>query len=71
MVCVPWKLLFVNAALKFGGFEGEVLPLWLWLVFLVSVIPVAAVAHHLVERPARNAMKAWAARSRLRSPKFA
>ena len=71
MVCVPWKLLFVNAALKFGGFEGEVLPLWLWLVFLASVIPVAAAAHHLIERPARTAMKNWAGRSRAPSPKFA
>jgi peptidoglycan/LPS O-acetylase OafA/YrhL len=71
MVCVPWKLLFVNAAVKLGGFEGEVLPLWLWLVFLVSVIPVAAAAHHIVERPARSAMKAWAARSRSHAPKFA
>ena len=71
MVCVPWKLLFVNAALKFGGFEGEVLPLWLWLVFLASVIPVAAAAHHIVERPARHAMKTWAARSRAHTPKFA
>lgn len=71
MVCVPWKLLFANAAVKLGGFEGEVLPLWLWLVFLLSVIPVAALAHHVVERPARTAMKNWAARSQARAPKFA
>jgi hypothetical protein len=35
------------------------------------VIPVAAVAHHLVERPARTAMKTWATRARMRAPKFA
>jgi peptidoglycan/LPS O-acetylase OafA/YrhL len=71
MVCVPWKLLFVNAAVKFGGFENEVLPLWLWLIFLMSVIPVAGVVHHLIERPARNAMKSWAQRSQAHSEKFA
>jgi peptidoglycan/LPS O-acetylase OafA/YrhL len=71
MVCIPWKLLFVNAAVKLGGFEGEVLPPWLWLIFLASVVPVAALAHHVVERPARAAMKGWAARSRAPATKFA
>jgi peptidoglycan/LPS O-acetylase OafA/YrhL len=69
MVCVPWKLLFVNAAAKLLGIE-EHLPLWLWLIFIASVVPLAALAHHLVERPARTALKTLAER-RISRPKFA
>ena len=69
MVCIPWKLLFVNAAAKLLGID-EHLPLWLWLVFIASVVPLAALAHHLVERPARAALKSLAER-RIPKPKFA
>ncbi len=70
MVCVPWKLLFVNAASKLLG-VSEQMPLWLWAVFIVSVVPLAAAAHHLVERPARTALKTFADRRRAAAPKFA
>ena len=69
MVCVPWKLLFVNGAGKLLGYDDE-LPLGLWLVFIVSVVPLAALAHHLVERPARSFLKNLAER-RVQAPRFA
>jgi peptidoglycan/LPS O-acetylase OafA/YrhL len=60
MICIPWKLLFVNAVTKLTGGEGQTLPLWLWLVFILSLIPLSALSFHLVERPARRWLKAHA-----------
>lgn len=60
MVCIPWQLLFVNLAEKVFHLDHGKLPPPLWLVFFVGVVPVAALAHHLVERPARAAMRAYA-----------
>jgi peptidoglycan/LPS O-acetylase OafA/YrhL len=66
MVCVPWKLLFVNAAAKLVSNGDEKLPLYLWIIFVVSVIPLAAASYHLIEKPARARMKlmadSWARR---------
>jgi peptidoglycan/LPS O-acetylase OafA/YrhL len=66
MICVPWKLLFVNAATKLLNIEGDKLPWYIWLVFIASVVPLAAASYHLIERPARARMKlmhdSWAAR---------
>ena len=59
MVCIPWEVLFVNVAVKVGHFAGKQLPPLLWLVFLVTLIPVAAAFHHLIEKPARERMKLW------------
>ncbi|HEX8233260.1 MAG TPA: acyltransferase [Caulobacteraceae bacterium] len=64
MVAIPWQLVVVNAAAKLPMVGSEKLPPLLWLVFVLSVIPVAAVAHHLVERPARRLLRA-------RAPRFA
>jgi peptidoglycan/LPS O-acetylase OafA/YrhL len=58
MTCFPWLLVFTRAGQKLFGF-GETLPLPVWLALLAGVVPVAAVAHHLVERPARTAMRRW------------
>ncbi len=57
MVCVPWEVLFVNVAAKLGHFSGKQLPPMLWMVFVVTLIPMAAATHHLIERPAREGMK--------------
>ena len=62
MIHVPWALLFINGVAAVGGATGEVLPLWLWIVFTVAVIPLSAAAHHLIERPARDGLKRLAAR---------
>jgi peptidoglycan/LPS O-acetylase OafA/YrhL len=59
MVCIPWEVLFVNVAVKIGHFSGKQLPPLLWLVFLVTLVPLAAATHHLIERPARERMKLW------------
>ncbi len=60
MVCVPWKIVFVKAASKVLQLNDEHLPLWLWLVFLGSVVPLAAASYHLIEKPARSRMKLMA-----------
>jgi peptidoglycan/LPS O-acetylase OafA/YrhL len=59
MVCIPWEVLFVNVAVKFGHFPGKQLPPLLWLVFLITLVPLAALTHHLIEKPARERMKLW------------
>jgi peptidoglycan/LPS O-acetylase OafA/YrhL len=58
MTCFPWLLVFTRAGEKLLGF-GETLPLPVWLALFAGVVPVAAVAHHLVERPARTALRRW------------
>jgi peptidoglycan/LPS O-acetylase OafA/YrhL len=60
MVCVPWEIVFVNSAAKALGLPDEKLPLWLWIVFVLGVIPLAAASYHLIEKPAREVMKHWA-----------
>jgi peptidoglycan/LPS O-acetylase OafA/YrhL len=60
MICVPWKIVFVNGISKIMQLNDEHLPLWLWLVFVGSVVPLAAVSYHLIEKPARERMKLWA-----------
>jgi peptidoglycan/LPS O-acetylase OafA/YrhL len=59
MVCIPWEVLFVNLAAKTLHLQGKQLPLPLWLFFAVSLVPIAAIAHHLIERPARDRIKLW------------
>ena len=60
MVCIPWEVLFVNVAVKIGHFSDKQLPPLLWLVFLVTLMPLAAACHHLIEKPARERMKLMA-----------
>jgi peptidoglycan/LPS O-acetylase OafA/YrhL len=57
MVCVPWKLLFVNVAAAAFHFDKAHMPLGLWLVFVAGVVPLAALSYHLIEKPARAAMR--------------
>lgn len=57
MVCIPWQLVFENGARKVLGLSSEALPPLLWAVLFVGVVPAAMVVHHLVERPAREAMR--------------
>jgi peptidoglycan/LPS O-acetylase OafA/YrhL len=71
MVAIPWQLFFVNAAAKLLNLEDKHLPLWLWLVYLLSVIPLSAASYHLIEHPARERMKLMAKAWRARRPKAA
>ena len=68
MVCVPWKIVFVNSAAKLFQLSDERLPLGLWLVFLIGVVPLAAASYHLIEKPARSRMKLMAEAWETRRP---
>lgn len=61
MVLVPWQLLAVNLAARVVEAPDNRLPFLVWLVILAGLPVVAAVAYHLVEYPARKALRAWGA----------
>ncbi len=67
MVCIPWLLVFGKLADRLLHLEGGPMPWPLWALMFAGVVPVAALAHHLVELPARTAMRRWEARRRVRS----
>ncbi len=58
MVCIPWSLVFLHLAPKWLGVDPTHLPVTLWLGFVVTLVPLAGITHHLIERPAREALKA-------------
>ncbi|HVY33505.1 MAG TPA: acyltransferase [Caulobacteraceae bacterium] len=60
MVCIPWSILFVNIMARIIQTPSKQLPLWSWLILLIGVVPIAAAAHELFEKPARERMKTWA-----------
>lgn len=59
MVCVPWKLLAINGLARLNG-GSEHLPWWMWMAAVLAIVPLAGLTHHLIERPARSAMRRWA-----------
>ena len=59
MVCVPWKLLAINGLARLNG-GSEHLPWWMWVPAVLAIVPLAGLTHHLIERPARAAMRRWA-----------
>ncbi|WAC60132.1 acyltransferase family protein [Brevundimonas sp. SL130] len=67
MVCVPWKLLAVNLAAKVTDAPDKQLQLFVWLAILALLPVVAAVSYHLVEHPARKALRGMAQRRRTAS----
>jgi peptidoglycan/LPS O-acetylase OafA/YrhL len=56
MLAIPWSLVFVNGAAKLTGGDDR-LSLPLWLLMVGGLVPLAALTYHLVERPARVAMR--------------
>ncbi len=57
MVAVPVKLVLVTAAARLTGAEDKLLHPLVWLA-VVACIPLAAVAtYHLIEKPARKALR--------------
>jgi peptidoglycan/LPS O-acetylase OafA/YrhL len=62
MVLVPWQLLSVNLAARLTNAPDKHLQLFVWLVILLALPVIAAAAYHLVEFPARRAIRTWAAR---------
>lgn len=67
MVCAPVLLLTTNVAARLTGAEDKRFDLLVWLV-LVAAIPMAAMlTYHLVERPARKALRGLAERRAARA----
>lgn len=57
MVCIPWELVFTRALEKVVPSGSEAMAWGPWLLMFAGVTPVAMLAHHLVERPAREIMR--------------
>lgn len=57
MVCIPWQLAFSRGATRLFNVSAEALPWPVWIALVLGVIPAGMLAHHLVERPAREAMR--------------
>jgi len=53
MICIPWKLLFVNFCSQVFGLDKAHLPVVVWIVYVLSLIPLAAASHAAIEVPAR------------------
>ncbi len=67
MVCAPVLLLTTNVAARLTGADDKRFHIIVWLA-LVAAIPVAAMlTYHLVERPARKALRGMADRRAARS----
>lgn len=63
MVCAPVLLLGVNVAARLTGAEDKRLHVIVWLAVLAAIPVAAALTYHLVERPARKALRGLAARN--------
>lgn len=59
MICVPWKLIFINAGARLFSWDKTQIPPLAWIIFFLSVIPLAAISYHLIERPARDLARRW------------
>jgi peptidoglycan/LPS O-acetylase OafA/YrhL len=68
MICIPWKIIAVNAAAKLLKIEGDQLPLYAWLLIVAALVPLSAMSYHIIEKPARERMKALAKGWRERRP---
>jgi peptidoglycan/LPS O-acetylase OafA/YrhL len=69
MVFIPWELLYGGVTGKLLGVSSDQMPLIIWLGLVAGVLPCAAVAHHLVEKPARDLMRRWTPGSPVRDLK--
>jgi peptidoglycan/LPS O-acetylase OafA/YrhL len=57
MLFVPWQLLFVNLTSRALHYDKGHMPVLVWVLFVSSLFPLAAAAHHLIEKPARSIMR--------------
>ena len=60
MICIPWKILAINAAAKVFNIEGDKLPLMVWIAIVAALVPLSAISYHFIENPCRERMKTWA-----------
>jgi peptidoglycan/LPS O-acetylase OafA/YrhL len=56
MVAIPWQLVVSKLAQRLGV-PSDHFPLWLWIIQLIGVVAVAALTHHVIERPFRTLMR--------------
>ncbi len=61
MVTIPWSIFYVNVAARLVHAQDKQLPLVAWIGLVAGVPLLAIVAHHLIERPAREMMRGWTA----------
>lgn len=66
MICIPWKILAINAASKILNIDSDKLPLLVWVLIVAALIPLSAISFQIIENPCRERMKAWASTWRLR-----
>ena len=71
MICIPWKLLYVNVCSQIFGFDKTHMPLVAWMIFVLSLIPLAGLSHLLIERPARKLLRSGFGRLRQPVPSVA
>ncbi|WP_333611125.1 acyltransferase [Brevundimonas bullata] len=64
MVCAPWQILVVNLAARATGADDKRLHVLVWLGIILGLIAAAAATYHLIERPARQALRRMADRRR-------
>ena len=64
MICAPWQILAVNLAARATGAEDKRLHVLVWLGIILGLIVAAAATYHLIERPARKALRGLAERRR-------
>lgn len=64
MVCAPWQILAVNLAARATGADDKRLHVLVWLGIILGLIAAAAATYHLIERPARQALREMADRRR-------
>ena len=61
MICIPWKILAINATGKLLNIDSDKLPLLVWIVIVAALVPLSAISYHLIENPCREGMKSLAA----------
>ena len=59
MIYVPWKWVWLKGVNALLGTDHAPLPFFWWLAGLLALIPLAMLAHHLVERPFRRILRNW------------
>ena len=65
---MPWKRLAINVAARLtDAGPDKQLHVFVWLVVLAGLPVVAAISYHLVEFPARRALRRMAARRNART----
>ena len=67
MVCAPVLLLTTNVAARLTGADDKRFHIIVWLALVMAIPVVAMLTYHLVERPARKALRGFADRQAARA----